>query len=836
MGRSVSARSLRAVVVALTVVATSGVAWGVGLRPAGASTTDARPSALRPLSGCVTNFLDGNDDDSTDAVPLDFPLDLFGTAETELFVNNNGNVTFDAALGEYTPEDLTATFHPIFAPFFADVDTEGASTDPNVPNDSGLVIFYGSGANDGTAADHPVGQKYFCVNWRQVGYYSEHADKLNSFQLVIWDRGPSRAVPGADNFSLEFNYDSIQWETGDASDGMNGYGGTSAAVGWSDGSGNPGTNVQLDGSQVNGAFLDVDPATGLPGADALVDHSLNTTTAGRYLWNFDEGTAPVGGTITGRVFDTGNTDDATNGLSDAYVSVCPVDQSTGATTGRCHNTISGTNGAYSVASLPQSWYVATAYPTNGAPASSAATQVQWADGEEPPTVTGVDIGIVGPRPLPDGTHFDTTSGSYTDDGVTVPQFYWNDSYPFTTHLPAGCTLPLTDTPHFTVTGAHLDGSAYTATFPLTADPAVADTYDGTLPAFYNDDPHVAVHGPITITLVFPCGGGDSSQSFTAYIDPSGTVVDESSAPVTGATVTLLASDDAAGPFTPVPNGSAVMSVANRTNPQTTGADGAYGWDVIAGFYEVTAHKDGCTDATSPVLSIPPAVTGLTLTLACGGGGGGGGGGQPAPPTTTPTPSPTATPTTTPTATPTTTSTSTPPTLASGPTLRGSPHVGSTLTCAATYSDATWAGYGWTRDGKRLKGVTGRTYRLRPADFQHRIACLAAAYNSAGWSTAAASEAKAILAGPALRALRLPGIKGHAAAGHTLKVSTQRADWAPRAQRFSYQWLLDGKRIRHATSPTLRLTGDLVGKITVRVTAHAHGYANGVARSKATVVS
>jgi Ca2+-binding RTX toxin-like protein len=61
-------------------------------------------------------------------------------------------------------------------------------------------------------------------------------------------------VPG--DFRIVFNYDRIQWETGDASGGSNGFGGSSARVGYSNGSAQPGTFFELMGSGTNGILLD----------------------------------------------------------------------------------------------------------------------------------------------------------------------------------------------------------------------------------------------------------------------------------------------------------------------------------------------------------------------------------------------------------------------------------------------------------------------------------------------------------------------------------------------------------------------------------------------------
>lgn len=228
------------------------VAAFTALSMAVANPVDA--AAIR--SGFDANTLPANDDGSTSSVGIGFDANFFGLTFNSLFVNNNGNVTFDAPLGTYTPFGLTSTSRQIIAPFFADVDTRGAG--------SGLVT-YGTGTVDGRNA--------FGVNWLNAGYYAFGTDKLNSFQLLLVDRSDT----GIGNFDIEFNYDQIQWETGSASGGTNGLGGSSARAGFSNGTGAPGTSFELAGSAVNGAFLDGGP-------NALISNSLNSNVAGRYLF------------------------------------------------------------------------------------------------------------------------------------------------------------------------------------------------------------------------------------------------------------------------------------------------------------------------------------------------------------------------------------------------------------------------------------------------------------------------------------------------------------------------------------------------------------------------
>lgn len=226
------------------------------------SSATALHAASAVVGFTLTNqaVLPANDDGSTDAVHLNIGgaggINFFGQSFTQVFVNNNGNVTFSAPLAQYTPNGLaTGVGFPIIAPYFADVDTRGTG--------SGLTT-YGNAMYNGHDA--------FVVNWPAVGYYAEHADLLNTFQLILTDRSDV----GAGDFDIEFNYNTMQWETGDASDGHGGLGGTSAVAGYSNGlSGSADVYAQLTGSLVNGALIDGGP-------DALTAHSLNSDVLGRY--------------------------------------------------------------------------------------------------------------------------------------------------------------------------------------------------------------------------------------------------------------------------------------------------------------------------------------------------------------------------------------------------------------------------------------------------------------------------------------------------------------------------------------------------------------------------
>ena len=227
-----------------------------------AVTADA--SAIRP--GLFNSFsLAANDDGSTGLVNIGFGSNFFGTTYNQLYVNNNGNVTFESSLSAYTPTGIAGVSYPIIAPFFADVDTR-----------SGNILTYGQSLVDSHNA--------FGVNWIDVGYFSQHTSPLNSFQLVLIERADS----GPGDFDIEFNYDQILWETGDASSGSGGLGGSSAYVGYSNGASD---YYEFAGSGVNGAFLDGGPNSLVAGSN--IDY------AGRYLFTVRNGVvSPIEPTTT----------------------------------------------------------------------------------------------------------------------------------------------------------------------------------------------------------------------------------------------------------------------------------------------------------------------------------------------------------------------------------------------------------------------------------------------------------------------------------------------------------------------------------------------------------
>ncbi len=179
-------------------------------------------------AGYGPNNLPGNDDGSTGVIDISaaFPegLHFYAATYRSLFVNNNGNITFGAALGAYTPNPFPIASQPMIAPWWGDVDTRGGG----VPDRNGVYWSVTPGR--------------FVATWHNVGYFASHDDLLNDFQLILTAGGP-----GIGDFDVEFRYHECRWTTGDASGGMGGFGGTPAQAGFD--AGNLRDFVTLPGSR-----------------------------------------------------------------------------------------------------------------------------------------------------------------------------------------------------------------------------------------------------------------------------------------------------------------------------------------------------------------------------------------------------------------------------------------------------------------------------------------------------------------------------------------------------------------------------------------------------------
>ena len=184
-----------------------------GIRYTGKSEKSGVCDCLIPLDTTFTLAMLPNDDEFSNVIVLPFNFSFYGTIYDSLYINNNGNISFDLPYNTFTANPFPDPTYNMIAPFWADVDTRSTN---------GGNVWYKLTAHS------------LVVVWDHVGYWNMMEDKLNTFQLIISD-GQDTIVPTGNNVS--FCYGDMQWTTGSASLGVGGIGGTPATVGVNIGNG-----------------------------------------------------------------------------------------------------------------------------------------------------------------------------------------------------------------------------------------------------------------------------------------------------------------------------------------------------------------------------------------------------------------------------------------------------------------------------------------------------------------------------------------------------------------------------------------------------------------------
>lgn len=335
---------------------------------------------------------------------------------------------------------------------------------------------------------------------------------------------------------------------------------------------------------------------------------------------------PIGGDLVGNVTDSlGGSQTlrtrASGPQANAPIQACPVPQGNRA----CQATQTNGAGHFAFVSIPAGDYQLTANPPAGDTTHTQGTAGPVTVVLGQTTTRDVQLGFI--QAVPPGSSVDSAIG--TSNGV--PVVHWTSPLALSTTACAAGAVSYS----ITIGGSVVSSGPMTRGAITGSDAA----YSVTAPAAYPG------HGIATVTFTISGCPSNTRIVFDIYIDPSGTVITERDGlPIAGATVRLLRSNGAFGPFTYVPDGSAIMSPSNRRNPDMTASNGAFGWDVIAGYYVVHASKAGCgpgagdylgafpgtypgtypgsypseDPATTPVLQIPPPALNLTIRLDCGG--------------------------------------------------------------------------------------------------------------------------------------------------------------------------------------------------------------------------
>jgi hypothetical protein len=139
--------------------------------------------------------------------------------------------------------------------------------------------------------------------------------------------------------------------------------------------------------------------------------------------------------------------------------------------------------------------------------------------------------------------------------------------------------------------------------------------------------------------------------------------------------------------------------------------------------------------------------------------------------------------------------------------------GQTLTATNTLSDLDGLGtiaYQWQADGVSISGATNATFVLGQAQVGKVIAVTAKYTDAGGTAESVISSASSAVANVNDAPTGAVTIKGTAKVGQTLRAANTISD-ADGLGTLSYQWKANESTISGATSDTLALTNDLVGK-------------------------
>lgn len=151
-------------------------------------------------------------------------LSYFGRSFDSVFVNSNGNLTFDAPLSEFVPNDIsTLDFAGLFA-FWTDIDVGRRPVDasPGGTSQGTNRVWY----------DLDTQNRTFTATWDDVRPYDERVPgEVDAFQIRLVDLSdePGRD-PGA--FRAELRYETIDWVGG-----VNVFGNITARIGFTVGDG-----------------------------------------------------------------------------------------------------------------------------------------------------------------------------------------------------------------------------------------------------------------------------------------------------------------------------------------------------------------------------------------------------------------------------------------------------------------------------------------------------------------------------------------------------------------------------------------------------------------------
>ena len=221
-----------------------------------------------------------DDDGSEGPIAMSVRFQYFGHSYDELYLNNNGGISFQSRVATYTPDDFPLTSSPpLIVPFWSDVDNEKGgqiwfrqTTSRSILNQATREIQCFSFAHRSFHADW-----VFIATWEDVPFYGASSTglrKRNTFQVVLaYDSTKSLSF-------VILNYARLEWAAGTASNGDadTGLGGTQAMAGFDAGD--------------NQNFFAI-PGSKTPNALQLT-HTSNVRVPGKWIFRIESDTIMLG--------------------------------------------------------------------------------------------------------------------------------------------------------------------------------------------------------------------------------------------------------------------------------------------------------------------------------------------------------------------------------------------------------------------------------------------------------------------------------------------------------------------------------------------------------------
>ncbi|XP_062582966.1 sushi, nidogen and EGF-like domain-containing protein 1, partial [Saccostrea cucullata] len=154
--------------------------------------------------------LPANDDGFTSRIPISVSFPFFGSSYNSIYVNNNGDVTFETPLSECTSQPFPIDgSHRIIAPFWTDIDTRKGGRLWYRTTTDRTILQRGTN-NINTLFPNIVtftATWMMIITWEDVAAYgcstSGSCQQWNTFQLVLINNGV--------NSFVVYDYNKITW-------------------------------------------------------------------------------------------------------------------------------------------------------------------------------------------------------------------------------------------------------------------------------------------------------------------------------------------------------------------------------------------------------------------------------------------------------------------------------------------------------------------------------------------------------------------------------------------------------------------------------------------------